>query len=96
MFTMTNGIGVRRPAAQIRNHRRGALLRPRRERPRRCRAAEKRDEFTPSKANAHMPSRAGKRYRGRIARLKPVVLTFQDAGQGSACGKLTVLDTLPD
>ena len=31
-----------------------ALLRPRRQRPR-CRAAERGDEFAPSKANAHLP-----------------------------------------
>jgi hypothetical protein len=37
-------------------------------------------------AYAHLPSRAGKRYRDRIARPEPVVLTFQDTRQGSACG----------
>jgi hypothetical protein len=42
-----------------------ALLRARRERPRR-RAAEPSDEFTPSKP--HLTLRARKRYRGKIAR----------------------------
>jgi hypothetical protein len=46
------GVRFRRPAAQIRNHRHGALLCSRRERPNHC-ATERSNEFAPSKANAH-------------------------------------------
>ena len=42
-----------------------ALLRVRRERPRR-RAAESGNEFAPSKANAHLPLLCREPYRGRI------------------------------
>jgi hypothetical protein len=55
-----------------------ALLRARRERPSGDRAAERSDEFAPSKANPHLAllceARAREPDRGRIARQKPWVL----------------------
>src|SRR5262249_31403050 len=56
--------------AKIQSHRHRLLLRMRRERPCR-RAADKRDELAPSKANAHLalPLCEGT-YRGRVARSK--------------------------
>jgi len=44
------GGGVEKP-----DHRHCQLLRPRRERPHDCRAAEPSDEFAPSKAKPHLP-----------------------------------------
>jgi hypothetical protein len=51
----------RQPADQP-DHGQRPLLRPRRERPSRSRAAESSDEFAPSKANAHLALRA---YKGK-------------------------------
>src|SRR5262249_40385433 len=53
-------------------------------RPRRRSAAESGDEFTPSKANPHLPlpceARAREPYRWRIARPKPAVLSTSGGG----------------
>src|SRR6516165_6844004 len=49
-----------------------ALLRLRRERPRRCRAAEETDEVAPSKKNAHLSLPRREPYEAEIARPKSV------------------------
>jgi hypothetical protein len=61
------GVGRRRTDAEQADNRHGALLRPRRERPRGCRAAKERDEFAPSHAIArrgqNLPKVSVVRYR---------------------------------
>jgi hypothetical protein len=71
-----------------------ALLRPHCKRPRR-RAAERSDEFAPSKANAHLPLPCEGAYSARIARTERAVLTLGNAGQ-VGLRELTILDTLLD
>src|SRR5262249_42494322 len=72
-----------------------ALLRARRERPRR-RAAECGHEITPSKANLHLPlpceARARDPYRGRIPRPKRAVLTFRTTAKARPVLALNVRD----
>src|SRR6516162_3671595 len=68
--------GIRREDADA-PHRAGLLLRPRRERPRRCRAAERDQQFPPSDGDCHTPLPCEVR-RETIPRRERAVLPFKE------------------